>query len=297
MRKTKIILFFVFAILIISSCDKNVKHSQSIYWQGKDYYGRQVTLTKEPRRIVSFSPCLTEILFSLNSENRLVGISDFCTYPSGTDTIPHIGDLLNINVEAVCALQPDLILAGSIVAKEVVEQFEKSGIPVLIIKAEQSVEDIYEATKNIGEIVGKKELAEKQNEEMREKILRISVESSKMKRNKKVYYVVGFGDAGDFTAPGNTHIDEIISLAGGINVGADLTSWQISREYLFQQNPDLIFIRKEDYEKFISTSPYDQLNAVKNKNTYPIESGWIDIVSQRNILAIDLIAEKCSELQ
>jgi len=104
-----------------------------------------------------------------------------------------------------------------------------------------------------------------------------------------IYYVVSFGIAGDFTAPGNTHISEIIRLAGGRNIGDSLSTWNISREYLFAQNPDFIFVRTEELAHFVKTYPYTLLKAVKEHRVFPIESGWVDVVSPRNFLAVEEI--------
>jgi ABC-type Fe3+-hydroxamate transport system substrate-binding protein len=103
---------------------------------------------------------------------------------------------------------------------------------------------------------------------------------------------VSFGAAGDFTAPANTHISEIIRLAGGKNIGDALSTWNISREYLFAQNPDFIFVRSEDLPHFVKTYPYTLLRAVKENRLFPIESGWMDVVSPRNFLAIEEIRGK-----
>ena len=52
-------------------------------------------------------------------------------------------------------------------------------------------------------------------------------------------------------------------------------------------------VRQEDRDAFVSRHPYTQLKAVKNDRVYPIESGWIDVVSLRNMNAVDYIAEIC----
>ena len=285
------------ALFVLCGCGRRAAEMPSVYWSGKDSYGREVTLSKEPQRIISLSPCITEIIFMLESENRLVGISDFCTYPEGTDTIPHLGGLLDINVEALCARRPDIVLVGSIVSPEVIEQFERVNVPVFIVKAESAIEDIYEAVSVIGEIVGKQELAEQHNAELKKEIDAVKATQPSMGKHPLVYYVVGFGEAGDYTAPANSHINEIITIAGGENVGESLKSWSISREFLFEHNPDIIFVRKEDAELFAKSKPYSSLKAVKSGHLYPIESGWIDIVSPRNLNAIKLIAEKCAEFE
>ena len=60
-------------------------------------------------------------------------------------------------------------------------------------------------------------------------------------------------------------------------------------------NPDIIVVRKEDRDAFVSRHPYTQLDAVKNGKVYPIESGWIDVVSLRNMQAVDYIREICEK--
>ena len=129
----------------------------------------------------------------------------------------------------------------------------------------------------------------------RERIAELRGNAPNPADRKCVYYVVGFGDGGDFTAPKNTHIQEIIELAGGRNAGDSLTGWNISREYLFKVNPDIIVVRQEDRDAFVSRHPYTQLDAVKNGKVYPIESGWIDVVSLRNMQAVDYIREICEK--
>jgi len=292
--------FFVFLLsFFLICCESGGSKKDGLFWSGRDSYGREVSLSREPQRIISLSPCVTEILFMLGSEGKLVGISDFCNYPAGTDTIPHVGGLLDINVEALCALQPDVLLVGSIVSPEVVEQFERVGVPVFIIKAESSIEDIYAAVGVVGDIVGRKDSAEALNVRLKREIeaVRASQQHADTAARPSVYYVVGFGEAGDFTAPANSHINEIISLAGGRNIGETLSTWSVSREFLFESDPDIIIVRKEDAEAFARTQPYTSLRAVRSGHIYPIESGWIDIVTPRNMNAVRFIAEKCAEVK
>ena len=108
---------------------------------------------------------------------------------------------------------------------------------------------------------------------------------------------MGSSVQGDFTAPQNSHIHEIITLAGGQNIGEKLNSWNISREYIFQSDPDIIVIRKEDANAFVHTQPYSNLRAVREGNVFPIESVsgmglMIGIKTQKS--ASDVIA-KCIE--
>ena len=269
----KRIAFFLSILILIGTACRSPKTADSgNLREMTDSYGRTVTFCQSPQRIISLSPPITEAIFLLESQDRLVGVSDFCTYPPETEKIAHVGGMQNINVENLLSLQPDLVLIGSIVSKENVDKIEQAGIPVFTIRFETSIHDIEPMLEILGTILGKEDLAEQRIATMKQRLAQVH-QADSTERRPSVYYVVGFGKAGDFTAPGHSHINEIITLAGGDNVGKNLTTWSVSREYLFEADPDLIIVRQEDRDAFMSTYPYTQLTAVKNGRVYPIESG------------------------
>jgi ABC-type Fe3+-hydroxamate transport system substrate-binding protein len=329
-----------------------------------DSYNREIKLDKEPEKIISLSPGITEMLFLLNAENKLIGISDYCDYPEETQYIRKVGGLQNINIENIISLQPDVVIIGSIIPKNEVDKLEKSGITVIAIKQEEKLEGMLDALKMLGQIVNNERCADSLGLYYKNLLEEFKVQSSyKLPRpsgtpsnfegdilpspfslspfylspftlspftfhpspftfhpspftlhpftfhlspftlhpspftlrKPTVYYAVSFGAAGDYTAPANSHINEIIEYAGGRNIGENLTTWNISREYLFTQNPDIVFISTEDLPYFVKTYPYTLLDAVKEGRVYPIESGWIDVISPRNFWAIELMREKIQE--
>lgn len=305
-RSIRALVYFYF-ISLCGSC-LYLPDTGAAFLSMTDSYDREIRLNKAPEKIISLSPGITEMLFLLHAEDKLIGISDYCNFPEETQHMDKVGGLQNINIERIVSLQPDVVLIGSIIPKKEVDKLEKSGITVIAIKEEEKLEGMLEALEILGQIVDEVAVADslicyfsgllklyKQTDNMdfHDKRNKICVNPSHLCAKKTtVYYVVGFGDAGDFTAPANSHINEIIQLAGGRNIGDVLTTWNISREYLFVQNPDLIFVRTEDLPHFIKTYPYMLLDAVKNNRVYPIESGWIDIISPRNFLAIEEVREK-----
>lgn len=289
----KILLVLCIATLLIG-CNRQQQKSENAFFKGKDSYQREVVLEKEPLRVVSFSQAVTEAIFLLHAEDKLVGISQFCDYPPETQKIPKVGDLININVENVLKQNPDLIIVGSIVSDKTVQQFEKVGIPVYCLKEEQRIDDLPRLIRTVGTLLNRTEAAD-----ILAKTYQLKIEHYKLKApqsQKSVYYVVAFGETGDYTAPGNTFIHDIITLAGGRNIGEELTTWSVSREYLFQQDPDCIFIRDEDYETFCHTAPYNKLRAVKEGHAYPIPSSSIDNLCPRNFEVIDEMAKRLQEL-
>lgn len=288
--KKLITLFGVLAIVFSACHSPKTNQEQDAFFTWEDSYKRHIELAKAPERIVSISPAITEVMYLVGAQNKLVGISDFCIYPPETEKIAKIGGMHNINFEVLLSLHPDVVLIGSMISQKDVDAIEKMGIPVICIVEEQSLEGMADMMEVIGRITQCEEKANAKASEWRDKVKGMRQENAQDSvTKKKVYYVVGFGDAGDFTAPKNTHINEIIELAGCENVGKSLSSWNISREVLFKADPDIILIRKEDKDAFCSQHPYTLLKAVKENRVYPIESGWIDIVSPRNIKAVEMI--------
>jgi iron complex transport system substrate-binding protein len=241
-------------------------------------------LDKAPEKIISLSPGITEMIFLLHAESKLIGISDYCNFPEETRYINKVGGLQNMNIEKIISMQPDVVLIGSIIPKNEVDKLENAGIKVIAIKQEEKLAGMLEALRMLGRITDNEVLGDslvgcfsaklegfystegtEEDTELHRLIPLQFIEGVPEGRGSKVpegrgskptvYYVVSFGTAGDFTAPKNSHISEIITLAGGKNIGDTLTSWNISREYLFSQNPDLIFVRTEDLEHFVKTYP------------------------------------------
>lgn len=283
------LLFFLLLSLTISCLSPSQQGEKASFFDYTDCYGNRVKLDSVPARIISLSPAITEMVFMLDDGDKLVGISDFCHYPEATDTMHRVGGMQNINVESLVALNPDVVLIGSIVTKQDMEKMERAGLKVVVIREETKLEGLCDALSVIGQLLDKNELADEQIQKIHNQLDSVKSHINTTLAPKKVYYVVGFGEQGDFTAPQNSHIHEIITAAGGENIGKDLTSWSVSREYLFEADPDIILIRKEDLEMYGKTKPYTSLRAVREGHLYPIESGWIDIVSPRNILAIQYI--------
>ncbi len=283
------------AVLFFTACNSPKSNSKEAFFTWEDSYHRHVQLDTAPQRIVSISPAITEVMFLVGAQDKLVGVSDFCNYPPETEKITKIGGMHNINFEQLLSLHPDVVLIGSMISQKDVDAIEKMGIPVICIVEESSLEGMAEMMEVVGKITQCEGKGNAEAAKWRERIAELRGNAPNPADRKCVYYVVGFGDGGDFTAPKNTHIQEIIELAGGRNAGDSLTGWNISREYLFKVNPDIIVVRQEDRDAFVSRHPYTQLDAVKNGKVYPIESGWIDVVSLRNMQAVDYIREICEK--
>lgn len=253
-----------------------------------DDYRRTVVVPAAPQRVVSLSPAVTEIMFALGAGDLLVGRTDFCVYPDAAGDIPSIGGISNLNVERILSMQPDLIISGSMVGKKFTDQFDQMGTPMVCVIEKPKFEALYDNIKAIGKLVGKEHEADSliENLKLRMESLLAHGDSSQNTQLPSVYYVVGFGAGGNFTAGGNTFINDIIRMAGGRNIAEDIEGWSYSLEALVKEDPNFIIVRREDSAAFCGMKPYNRLSAVKNGHVIGIVSGTMDLQVPRNIDAV-----------
>jgi len=256
-----------------------------------DFLGREVTIEKEPQRIVSLAPSTTELIYALGAGNKVVGVTDFDNYPPEVKDVPKVGGFKGPNVEAITAQKPDIIFASTLSGKEQMESLEKMGIPVVMLEA-KNIDQIYQSIRIIGQITGTEKKGEELIKQMQDKIKEIN---DKVKELPKVsvFYLVSLD--GNWTAGKGTFIDELINLAGGKNVAEDVNGWaQYSVEELVKKNPDVIITSPHagDVKDIKNMAGYKDTNAVKNDKVFVISND--DIISRasnRIVLGLEEIAK------
>ncbi len=288
----KRILFFSLVLLLTAACNHGTKTVESDTYSYTDDYGSVVMVPKNPHRIVSLSPAVTEIMFAIGADSLLVGRTEFCAYPPQASAIENIGGISNLNIEKVLSRNPDLIISGSMVPQKVVEKFETMGVPLVCVIEKQHFTALYDNIMAIGDLVNHTDEAEELVSRLKSDLDKTLERQNDSEKRPTVYYVVGFGSGGNFTAGGNTFINDIIEMAGGENIAADSKGWTFSVEALVQADPDYILIRAEDSAKFCSTAPYNQLTAVKKGRVIALEDGILDLQVPRNIEVIRRLKER-----
>ncbi len=272
-------------VLLLVACGHS--SNQAITQSGNDTvtddYGRTVVVPAEPQRVVSLSPAVTEIIYALGAQDILVGRTDFCEYPPEAQDIPSIGGISNLNIEKILSLDPDLVISGSMVGKKVTDQMDQMGVPMVCVIEKPRFEALYDNIAAIGKLVGKEAAADSLNAVLKDRASQLPTNHYPL---PTVYYVVGFGAGGNFTAGGNTFINDIIRMAGGRNIAEDIDGWSYSLEALVKEDPDYIIVRREDSAAFCSMKPYYNLSAVKKGHVIGIVSGTLDLQVPRNIDAI-----------
>ncbi len=263
----------------------------------QDDWGREVKLSAPLRRIISLSPSNTEIVFALGMEEFLVGVTSYCNYPPQTQKIEKVGNVTEVDVERVVALNPEVVLAGSLTPPEVVERLEKLGIPVFVLDP-HNIEEVLEDIDKVAIIGGVEKRGQEMVQAMRAKIQAITDRISSLSEEEKPRVLHVLWHDPIWTAGKGTFIDEFIVKAGGVNAVSDLTGYVIlDLEEVFRRNPEIITVvtshgaEKVSYEFFLTDERLKVLRAVEAGKVFMVDSDLVSRPGPRVVEALSLFAQ------
>jgi len=240
-----------------------------------DSRGAEIRLSAYPRKVISLGPNLTETVFALRRENLLIGRTDFCDYPETALEIPSVGTLMEPSLETIIGLEPDLVLASTHVSEETLDSLEKAAVPVALLYGPEDFSGLEEVVTGCGRLLDADEAASELMAEIRTRRDEVLETASGFPVRPRVYYALGFGDGGDWTAGGGTFIDAMITMAGGENIAGSLEGWSFSKEMLVQENPDIIVVGAGQKERFLTLPVYRDLNAARTGQVYEIDENTL----------------------
>ena len=256
----------------------------------KDSEGSEIMIETEPEKVISLAPNITEMIFVLGSGDKLVGRTDYCDYPKEALEITSIGTLQEPDIEKIVSLEPDLVIASTHFSEESEKQLSDLGIKVLVLYEEHEIDGVYTMLETLGTVINAQEQAETAVNDMKAVMDETKAAVSGLE-TPSVYYVVGFGEYGDYTAGGDTFISQLITLAGGENIAKEVQGWSYSLESLVAADPDIILIDNTMKDAFISADHYKDLSAVKNGMVFGIDKSILERQGVRNAEGVRTIAE------
>jgi iron complex transport system substrate-binding protein len=200
-----------------------------------------VVLAEPARKIVSLSPHLTELLFSLGVGDRIKATVDFSDYPEAALKIPRLGNAFSVSVEAVIEQSPDLIVAWMTGGNQrTIEQLRSLSYPVFVNEA-SSLGGIAAAVQQLGTLVGKPE----RGLELAKKF-RVDLERLRQLRSglgsPKVFFQIS--DAQLYTVNSQHLIGQAIEVCGAENIFSDVEFFvpMVSYESVVERNPDVLVV-------------------------------------------------------
>jgi iron complex transport system substrate-binding protein len=276
----------------------------------------------KPERIVSLSPSNTEILFAVGAGDKVVGVTDYCNYPTDVearieaDKIAKVGGYWNPSIETIASLKPDLVLVSTAqctvktnncktncnrrceITIKVANRLKGLGLNVMTL-APHSMNDVLDDILLVGRTTGNSTQAVNFVKNLRQRIDTVVTNSKTLSDKPKVYFEVWNNPY--ISVNSGTWIGNLISLAGGANVfGEAVSEWPIIQsEDVIQRNPDVMVFPVipgvprfwGSFEDVKKRPGWKSISAVRNGSLYEVPRDCISRPGPRLVESLEMLAE------
>jgi len=237
------------------------------------------------QRIITSTPSATEILFAIGAGDRVVAVTDFCSYPPEACKLPSIGGLLNPSVESWITLRPDLIVyqGGN---NRLASNARNLNIETLSVPLD-NLEEIYAAIKKLGDLTEKQKEAHQLSAKIQSQLSDFKNTLNNV-RAKSVLLLLG--DSNDprrdlYAVGKGTFLDELLTLAGGENILPPTSARypKVTKEFIIKSSPEIIIEAgpksrlspEEQQERISAWSRFPGIRAVQTKSIFFIGDDYI----------------------
>lgn len=257
-----------------------------------DDAGRQVTVEREPQRIVSMAPSNTEILFAIGLGDKVVGVDQYSDYPPEALTREKIAGYATPNLEKVLSLAPDLVLATKIHAKTAVPSLEGHGLTVVVVDP-ANMDEVLEGILMVGKIGGGAAKAKALTGQIEERMRTIMAKAQASPRKVRVFFELS--PQLHSVGPGS-FIDDMIRRASGENIASDAKlPWpQLNQEVVLLKDPEVIVLSDhtagESPEKVKARPGWAGVAAVKNDRVVTINPDLTNRPGPRVVEGLEALA-------
>ncbi|MDP1929888.1 MAG: cobalamin-binding protein [Gammaproteobacteria bacterium] len=255
---------------------------------------RSITLEQPAQRIISLAPSLTELLFAAGAGDQVVGVSEYSDYPPEAATRSIVGRYDLLNMEAIVALGPDLIVAWrSGNPRAGVQRLIDLGFNVYVAEP-TTLASIADHIDSFALLAGTQQTGGATSRFFRERLNALSAEFQN-REPVSVFYQVWNEPL--ISVGGNELINDIITLCGGSNIFADLgLAPKVSEEAVLQRNPQVIIASGMDISRpewLDEWLRWPQLQAVANGDLYFIPP---DLVQRHSLRVLSGAEQMCNHI-
>lgn len=205
----------------------------------RDDAGREVRLAAPAKRIVSLAPHVTETLFAAGAGELIVGAVEYSDYPEAAKKIPRVGGFSRLDLEAVVALKPDLVVgwqSGNSSAH--LEKLKAFGVTLYLTQSNH-IDDIAPTLERLGDLAGTAPVARAAAKAYRDRLAGLRARYSG-RPAVRTFYEVWYQPL--MTVGGKQIISDAIHLCGGENIFGHLTTMApaVTEEAVIAANPEVI---------------------------------------------------------
>ncbi|WLD59180.1 ABC transporter substrate-binding protein [Salinispirillum sp. LH 10-3-1] len=194
-----------------------------------------------PQRIVVADGALTEILYALGVEDRIVGVDTTSVYPASAQALPNVGYLRALSAEGILSLQPDLLLTTQDAGPtNVLNQLQQAGLPIALLEVEYSASGTLALIEQVGELVG---LPTESAALMQRVHAQISSAAYQLPPETRIMFVLNAGGRGFMVSGQDTRAHALIELVGARNAFTEFPGYKpLTNEAALMAAPDIILV-------------------------------------------------------
>jgi len=267
------------------------------FTEQRDDSGNPITQTPPGQRIISLAPANTEIVYALGLEDRLVGVTEFCNYPPAAKNKARVGGFSTVDIEKAVELRPDLVLASDIHSKSVTPQLQKMGFRVVSLYPKTVKGAINDITLT-GELAGAAKAAAELTSSLQKRVDTVTAVTAGLAPGQRPRALLMIWNDPLMVAGSSTLIDDIIRMAGGTNIAAEINGFgSMNLESMISADPQIIIVptsmdkSSDPLWDFVTSDPrMSNTSAVKNSRIYKIEGDLVYRYSPRCIAALEQVA-------
>ena len=260
----------------------------------RDDFDRLVELETPAKRIISLSPHNTENLFSAGLGNRIVGVDEFSRYPEQAGRIESVGSAVQINIEAIIALEPDLIVVWQTASNNgKLEKLDELGY-TLYYSEPRSFDEIIENIEDLALLGGTSPDISPSPDTLRLEIQQLKEQYSSLK-TQSVFYQVWTSPL--MTLNGDHFISRVLEVCGARNIfsGLNIIAPRVNVEAVIHANPDIIITGDSGgmAADMSMWKPWQNITAVANNSYLFVDS---DVMHRHTARMIMGIRNLCQEI-
>ena len=244
-------------------------------------------------RIVSFAPSITQILVGIGLGDKIIAVTSYDTTEGVAENIPAF-DLMAPDIEAITALEPDIILSTEITSAGGSNPFdliqsEKTEIKYFVTA--ESIDEIYAQIISFGEIFSREEEAQKLVDELTAVVDSYKEKAANITEKKSVYFEISPAPY-MYSTGTDSYMHEMIELVGATNALEEYKSWlAVTDEMILTANPDVIFTNvnytEAPIEEIKQRNGWNVVNAVANNEVYYIDNLSSSLANHNIVKALD----------
>jgi iron complex transport system substrate-binding protein len=231
------------------------------------------SVDQQKARYISLAPATTEILFSLGLDEQIVGVSSYCNYPPQAQLKEKVGSFSSPSMEKILSLKPDIVFCTGLEQAPAVRELKNLHLKAYVSNP-SNLDGLFKSIQDIGSLTHKEKEAGALINKMKSDIMEVKLAVSAIPQEKKQKVFVEIWSDPPTTAGEGSFIDELITLAGGINIAHDTRRpySYFSAEEIIKRNPDCIIIgymQEEAPAKAMERlMGWKDISAVKNNRVY-----------------------------